>query len=285
MQKDTLRTVISTILSFMMMVCLSLLALLIGLYFTIFQVNFIVRRMNDRYFDSVMQSLTKQLQDEIAPPSGFPDVVFENLFTRASVESDSRNYVQAVLGNLTYTLDTTKLRDDLVQRFTDYAVQNNLSYKKENLESLAQICIDEYERQITVPFLKSFSSVRLMYERYFPYALLGLSTFLIVLVLFLFRIQPFKHRAVRYCIYSLFASALMVIPVPLWVLIQGAYAKMNISPEHMRMLFVSSVRTTLLVLVIIGVILWGVACALLPLVRHMRGQLIAESYKRYRDKR
>lgn len=277
MNNDTPRTVISVILSFLMMICLVLLGLIISLDVTIFQVHFITKRMNDRYYNSVMTSLTNQLQEKIAPPSGFPEEVFEGLFTRSTIETDSKASVQAVLANADYTLNTAALHDKLIKRFTEYAQQNQLKLTDANLESLAQICIDEYERQISVPFLKSFASVRITFLRYFPYALLGISTFLIVVLVFLFRLHPYKHRAVRYSIYSLFASALMLIPLPIWILIQGSYAKINISPDHMRFLFVSVTRTTLLAVLATGWLLAVIAGGCLPLVRYMRNELIRET--------
>ncbi len=265
---------ISGILSFMMMICITFLVVFISLSLTLFHSGFISDRMDDRYYQSALDSLVETLKNEVAPPSNIPEEVYDGLFNAQIIREDSKANVSSILVNIDDTFDSSRIHRLIMDRFTEYAHDNNINITETNLDTLADYCLEEYERQISVPYLKSFAPIRLWFENAFTYVLLIFSVLLILLALFLFRIHTFKHRAVRYCTYSLFASALMIVPVPLLFLIQGSYNKINISPEHVRMLFASVVGTTLRTLVVSGLVLAVLGAISIFLTHRMRQKAI-----------
>ena len=270
MRKNPVLQIVSGVLSFLMMICISLLVSSISLEATIFNTNFIIKRMDNKYYDSVISSLTRTLKDELAPPSGMPEEVFEGLFNRYLIKEDAQASVRAVFANIDYTYDSSRIHNILMTRFTKYVQENNIEISGTNIDTLTDYCLKEYERQISIPYMKTFAPLRQLFENAFPYALLGISLLLILLTLFLFRIHRFIHRALRYSIYSLFASALMVVPFPLFFLIQGSYKKVNIMPEHVKMLFVSLFQAALFTMLISGLIIGILGFALLPQVKNLR---------------
>lgn len=274
MNKFLVSQVISAILSFLMMICITVLATSICLSLTFFRPGFITERMNDKYYNLALDSLRQTLKDEIAPPSHMPEEVFGELFNVYLIEEDSQESVRAILEGIDYFHDSSQIRKMVMDRFIKYAEENNIDHAETNLEALADICIEEYKRQISVPYLKSFAPIRHMFQEAFTYMILILSFLLILLLFFLFGIHRFKHRALRYCIYSLFASALLMIPIPLFLLIQGAYNKINLSPEHVKMLFTSMISSTLLSLVLCGALIAAVGGGLILVVRSMRYKAI-----------
>ena len=66
MNKFLVSQVISAILSFLMMICITVLATSICLSLTFFRPGFITERMNDKYY-LALDSLRQTLKDEIAP--------------------------------------------------------------------------------------------------------------------------------------------------------------------------------------------------------------------------
>ncbi|MDD2418606.1 MAG: hypothetical protein PHP68_06165, partial [Oscillospiraceae bacterium] len=97
MKPINIQSIISGIISFLMMICISLLVISISLQLTIFNINYITNKMDNEYFDSIIGSLTKTLKDDIAPPSGMPEEVFDDLFNRYIIMEDTRASLHAVL--------------------------------------------------------------------------------------------------------------------------------------------------------------------------------------------
>ncbi len=274
MSKSLAKHIVSSMLSFIMMICISVLVLIICLALTLFNVGFITYQMNDTYYFAAIDSLNNTLKNEIAPPSGFPEEVFDDLFNKGVVQEDSIACVKSIMLGLDLPYNTPRIRQLLMDRFTEFAQQNNIPLNDNNLDSLTDYCIEEYEQQIVVSYLKSFAPIKRTFDNYFTYALLSFSALLILATLFLFRIHKFKHRALRFSIYSLFASSLILIPLPLILLIHGGYTKINIMPEHVKMLFVSMMRSTLLSVLLGGLILAAIGFLLILLTNRMRQKLI-----------
>ncbi|MDD2362164.1 MAG: hypothetical protein PHH84_04305 [Oscillospiraceae bacterium] len=270
MKPFNIQSIISGILSFLMMICITLLVISISLQLTIFDINYISDKMDNDYYDSVIDSLTTTLKDDISPPSGMPEEVFDDLFNRYIIMEDTQASINAILTGIDYSYDSTRVHDILLNRFTKYANEKNVKISDTNFDTLIDYCLVVYERHISLPFMKSFSSVRRLFDNTFTYLLLAVSTALILLIIFLFAIHRFKHRAIRYCIYSLFASALLVIPFPIFLLIQGAYRKISLSPVHVKELFVSLIQTSLVWLLISGLLIAALGFALIPLVKRLR---------------
>ncbi|MDD4546872.1 MAG: hypothetical protein PHR24_06210 [Oscillospiraceae bacterium] len=270
MKPINIQSIISGIISFLMMICISLLVISISLQLTIFNINYITNKMDNEYFDSIIGSLTKTLKDDIAPPSGMPEEVFDDLFNRYIIMEDTRASLHAVLTGIDYSYDSSRVHDILLKRFTEYAEKKDIKISDTNIDTLTDYCIVEYERHISLPFIKSFASIRRLFDNTFTYLLLGISVLLILLTMFLFTIYRFKHRAIRYCIYSLFASALMVIPFPLFFLIQGPHRKINLTPDHTKNLFVSIIQSSLIWMLVSGLFAAVLGFALMPLVKKLR---------------
>ncbi len=277
MKKSKLREGISLVLSFLMMFCATIITAFSCLMLTAFNKTYIPDQMNSAYHEATLNSLVATLKT-LAAPSQLPEEVFDDLFTISMVTKDSENATSAVLGGISYSFDESDVRKLLEGRFQQYAQTAGLDMKATNLDSLIDLCVQTYEQQISVPFLKTFVPIRTTFEKAFTIVLLAVSAFLIVSIVLLFSIHPYKHRALRYTIGSLFASALMVIPVPLIILLQGAYKKMAIEPTQVKMLFVSMTRCAMLSLVIGGLLLAAIGVALLPVVRTMRQSLLRKGH-------
>ena len=273
MNKNTVRSVISVILSFLMTLAITLLLVLVCLRLTIFNKDYIPSRINEAYYTTALNTLTEKLKT-FAEPSMMPEETFDNLFTADMIKEDLKEAMKDTLSGLDYSFDDTAVHKLLMDRFTQYAERSGIKTDSANLESLTSLCIQEYKKQISIPFLQTYAPIRNMFDNFFVVALLILSGVLIGILLLLFFIHPYKHRAVRFTIYSLLASALMIIPIPLFVLLQGAYEKWQIEPAQVQALVTSMVRTTMLSLLTGGIFVGIVGVLLLFLVRHMRDSLL-----------
>jgi hypothetical protein len=274
MKNKRVSQIISGVLSFMMMVCITILAVSISLSLTLFNSGFLTGLMSDKYYESALNSLTEKLKNEYAPPSHMPEEVFDGMFEVYQIKEDSQEGVRAILAGIDYSYDSSRVRNQIMNRFTKYTEDKKIDITETNLETLADYCMEEYENNISVPYLKNFATIVRLFQNMFTYILLICSFLLIFLALFLFRIHRFKHRALRFSVYSVFASALLIIPIPLFILIQGAYHKMVVSPAHFKMLFATVIGATLTTLVVTGLLIAAVGFALAFLVQKMREKAI-----------
>lgn len=276
MNTNTLTHIISSILAFISMICISLLIIVICLALTLFNIGFISAKMDEEYYNSALVSLNDSFKNEIAPPSGFPEEVFDEAFNIYILKEDSVSAVKSFLLGLDFTYDSSRIEQILMTRFKNFADEKGISLTDTNLDTLVDHCLEAYERHINVTFLKSFAPIRRLFDKYYVYLLMSLSLLLIISVLLLFKTNYIKHRAVRYCIYSLFASSLIIIPAPLVILIHAGYRDLSIVPEHIKMLFVSMIQSTLLVLVIGGIFVAIIGFLLIPMVKRMRKKVISD---------
>lgn len=283
--RDVQRSVISIILSFFISVFLTILVVFICLSLTVFSENFIINTMDDDYFASEQEELVINVQN-IAASSHFPDTVFDDLFTQSMIKQDTTEYVQAIMGGITYTFDSTEVEQLLRTRFTQYAQENGLAITSETaLDTLVASCAEVYKNQVnSVPFLQYFAPIRKQFDKVFAIALIALTGFLILISLFLFSIQPFRHRAFRYIIYSLFGSALMVIIPPAFLLLQGDYMLITLEPDYVKSLFVTLIRTTLVSLLAGGILTGIIGFFLMPLVTRLRENALKTGHKHHDTK-
>lgn len=271
-KKENIRSVISGILSFLLSLCITMLVIMLCLDFTTFQANALNTDMNDSFFRQTQQSLTEDLK-ELIPPSGLPDTIFDDLISVSMIKKDATQVVQNTLGGIKEAYNSDTVRQLFMNRFTQYADSQGIDVQSTNLDSLADSCAAVYERQITVPFLQTYAPFRLMFDKVFTYSVICLTALSIVILLILFHIHRFKHRAVRFSIYSLLASALMILPIPVYLLIQGEYKNLNITPEQFHTLFISLAQKSLWGLIIGGTAVGLLGILLLPLVGHMKDKL------------
>lgn len=256
MMNRRLSYIVSMILSFLIMVCLTILIFFSCLAVTVFRADFLARLMNDRYYQSVMDTLTETLKQKLASPSNLPKEAFDGLFSRGQMKEDVKSNLNAKLAGINSGYDRERVRQKVIERLKSYADGRGADISGTNLESLADYCMEEYDRHIGLFFLDDFAALRNRFDELFAYILPGFSMLLILLNLFLFKLHRFKHRAVRFCACSMFSTALMLIPFPLFLLLCGAYRRINITPEYVKYLLVETVNKGLT-----GLVLSGIAAA------------------------
>lgn len=275
MKKRKIRAAISSVLSFLIAICSAMLVILLGLAATVFHGNFVLREMDSEFCTAMADTITESMKD-VAASSALDASVFDGLVTASAVSRDMSLKARETMAGVSSSFDPSPLRESLMERFHQYAKDNGYEVGEEeedNLSNLADLCVQEYERLTTVPFLQTFAPIRQLFDRVFPIALIGLSVLLILMLLLLFHIHPFKHQAVRYVIYALSASSLMILPVPLVIFFQGAYTKLNITPVQMQTLFANLARSALLGLIIGGLLVVLITALLFPLVKVMKNNL------------
>jgi len=270
MKKKHLSQAISVILSFFIMVCITVIAVSSCLAATVFRKDFFSGLMDDEYCQSVMESLTDTLKQKLSAPSNIPEEVFDNLFSFYFIKDDIKSNLNAKLVGIESGYNNERVREYVAEQIKSYAANNNMEISEDSLNPLVDYCMEEYDNHISFIFLDTYLSFRNVFDKAFTYILIGFSAIAIFLTLFLFSIHKYKHRAVRFCACSLFASSLMIVPLPLFLLMQGGYKNLNITPEHVKLLLVEVADQTLSGLLLTGLLAAAAGVAATLITKRMR---------------
>ena len=271
-KQHILRQVISSFIAFVMSVLLFILTMGACLSVTVFHRDFVLDTLEKAgFYDKTVNTVLDNMK---ALPGGVPAELFDDLIDANLVRKDIINSVTAAFsGDSAYRLDLQPLKDSLMARFTDYAANNGLAISEEskaNLQTLVDTCADVYRDQVTIPFIDTFGQIRLMFSKGYTVGMVIIVLLCALLALFLMSIRRYKHRGVRFLVYSFSCAALMTAALPAFVLINRAYERIHLSPQYVYDSFVSLVSSSMYAMLIGAAILLLLALALLPVVRLLK---------------
>lgn len=267
MKQHILRTVISGFLAFVLSLLLCGLVAATCLFHTIFDEQFVMNRLEQAdFYEKTAATITDNMES-LGIPGGIPAEVFDGFVTGEMVEKDVVNGITAAFeGNSSYQLNLTPIREELNQRFTAYAESQSITLTEEiqeGLNNLVEYCTTEYRQQVTIPFIETFGQIRMMFARGYNAGLVIGAILCVLLVVFLFSIRRYKHRALRFLVYSFWGGALMTGAFPAYVLIGKTYERIHLSPEHVYNAFVGLINTCIHSLLIGSVILFVIGVLLM----------------------
>lgn len=266
MKQHVLRTVISSFIAFVLSLLLCALAASTCLSHTIFNAEFVMSRLEKADFYAKTADTITDNMESLGIPGGIPAEVFDGLVTKDMVEKDIVNGITAAFeGNSSYQLNVSPLKEELNRRFIAYAESQNLTITEEaqeGLDTLVEYCAADYRQQVTIPFTETFGQIRMMFAKGYNAGVVIVAIICVLLVVFLFSIRRYKHRALRFLVYSFWGAALMTGAFPAYVLIGKTYERIHLSPEHVYNAFVGLINTCISglligcgVLFVIGILL------------------------------
>ncbi|MCI8554770.1 MAG: hypothetical protein HFJ80_07500 [Clostridiales bacterium] len=267
-----LRLIISSFIAFIMALLLFLLAAGSCLSVTIFNQDFVLKRLEKaNYYQKSADTILDQMK---SLPGGVPAEIYDGVIDADLVYKDIVNGVTAAFtGDSSYRLDLQPLKEDLMSRFTTYAAENELVISDESAESLQTLvdtCTKLYRDQVTIPFVDTFGQIRMLFFKGYTIGIVVIVLLCALLILFLLSIRRFKHRAVRYLVYSLSGAALMMSVFPIYILMERAYERIHLSPQYVYDAFVDLVSSSMSAMLVGGAILLALALALLPLIHLLK---------------
>lgn len=220
--KSTMR--ISIILSFFLALFLFLSTLFISVQSTLLSRGFILSKMLNEDFYTATALKMEDDMAYVGQGSGIHKEFFINLVNRVDVEKDIESKILSYFAGITEEFDTSKFKSALKVKVYEYASGKGVSAygeKKVNLDLFIHECSVIYANAIEVPSIHYLVPGIVRLNRHFMilsivFVVLSLTVFGII-----FFINRYKHKVLRYSIYSLFASALMLACVPLIILING----------------------------------------------------------------
>lgn len=235
MGKNVVRTILCTILSFLLSLALVGLAILFIIRLSCFDRNSLYRNLiSSAYYQNVLSEIYEKAES-ITLTTGLSVEVLNNSMVLDEVKNDINNYIKVGFRGETYEPDTTLIEKRLRENINDYLAQERIEpnqEQKKNIKLYVSSVTEEYTNFIKIPLFNFFITAK---ENYSNIYIIGLASFIITIIIvvsMLLIMNQWIHRALRYMAYSTTAAAFMIATAPAALLYTGLYKKLQLSPQY-----------------------------------------------------
>lgn len=245
--RSTVKSVIYTLLAFIMSVLMFLLSFAITLQVTILNPDFLLDNMNStNYFVEKHQEIVQKLTD-LGNASGLDAGFFEDLLSSVEIYDDTEKYLEEYYSGKSTVVDTTKFRQGFNSALDKYIEKNNIqNVDSESREYLVKNASRIYVSSVEVPFFSGASTYILALAKIIPFVIAGLCVIIAIIVLIIVFTCSWKHRALKYLCYATSGATLTVGIIPALVFISGKIRQINISSRALYTVFVQSANSVMI---------------------------------------
>lgn len=267
---------LSIIIAFLLSIFLTMASYLGGIYFGLFNKTLILDSLNKTSYYGAIVDYTVDKAEALAIPMGLKPEVFKDVFTLDETYAEGKTLIEANLNGREYTPNTSKMKERLISNINLYLKQQNLTTTTEqqaNINTFANTVADEYSKNLTIPYIKYFTNLRNIFSKLVIVGipvLLALSAFAVFLLI---RLHSWLHRALRYIAYSTLATSLMTAIFPIFLLINGSYKRINITPEYFYNFIMNYITESILTFIYISLLLLAISIFLIAAIFFKRREL------------
>lgn len=268
-----LRFIVSSILSFLLAILLTVGTFLVGIYAGFLNENRIIDGLNYKDYYTSVEEFFYQNAADITTPIGLPESVVDNIVDSKTVYEDIRGYVLASVKGENYEFNTDDMKQNLTQNVNQYISSQGLELDEQQQATIpqyVQLIADEYEENLKVPFIGHFAKLKATYQKVMAITLPVLAVLGAVIVFMIIRMYRWKHRALRFLIYSTTTAAVMVSLPSVAVLVTGFYKRINISSEYVYYAFTKYISNGFLIFLYMAAGWAIVSAGLLLLIKYLK---------------
>lgn len=255
--------VISFILSFLLFADIFLIIAKIQLFN---QTSLVTSMDKTNYYGQ----LASEIEDDFVSyglASGFPDNFFECIIDLDTIKYDVIEQTERMFTGKYSSFDKSEMYNFMYDSFIKYANNNNYTVTDKidkNIKYLANTCAEHYVECIDIPFASYISPYLPKLSKFCLYGIICCSIGVLICIAVLFMLQSWKHRSIRYYIYSLTTAGLMLFIFPIIIYASGKITKIAVLSQAMHHLIVMFLQTFLnvfffagaIVAIIIGILLF-----------------------------
>lgn len=256
MHKKKANTFVITILSFLLSVFLTMLCYLAALEFGLFNQSEINHAMEKtQYYAHVVDETIEEAQNLIIP-MGLDNSVLDGVFTTQQAENDCKSTISRRLSNDNSSLDLSELDTVLTENVYQYIEAQGISLNSEqesNISTFTEAVIKIYADKISIPFISYYASVRSMFANVILIGFITLTVLSIITITLLLRLRSSHTKCLPYITYATLGAALMTTIAPAGILINGAFRRINISPEYVFRFLVQFMSDSIYSFIYIGI--------------------------------
>jgi len=213
---------------------------------------------------------------DILTPTGVENSILEGAFSVTDIQSIVNNTMDGTSGdeakNATMEHVKNVLKENIYTFISNSEIPEN-EVAEEAIDEIVQALADDFENNLTLPFVAQLHSIQATYRTFMPVALIGSVVISAGIALLLLKLNHWKHRAIRYYAYSCGGASLMLLLIPLALRVWGGYDRVGLSPEFLYDFFVLHVQMALNIFIVCGVVLIIITVLLCMLSEKLRNWL------------
>ena len=230
MSNNTLRKIISFILSFIIMVCMVVGIISAWLIFEVLNYDALKVKVGDEFYPLLHKEVCNSVLLQTVS-TGIPDDIMLEPITQETVDYWTRYQMEAIMDGRKYDIDLTEIRDSYIVTFTDYAAETGSSMDEKGAKELANYCVSIIKNSIELPFGNLISSYISIAEHYLPYAVIVCVAAVIFLAVFLQRISKPRITMTKYFGISFCSVGIIGLVLAVVSLATGFYNEINIMSD------------------------------------------------------
>lgn len=271
--KKRLKSIISTILSFLLAVLFTVGSVVCGIYVGFLSESRIVDALNYKdYYASVEATFYENAKD-LTMPIGLPGSTVEGIVSSDTIYNDVKGYVVNSIQGKEYEFSTDELKSNLEKNVRAYFESQGLTMTSEQeatIPEYTQMIADDYQETLKFPFVQYFAKAKELMKKITIAVSVVCVVLSVVIIWLLLGMQRWKHRSVRYIIYSAIAAAVMTGVPGIVSFATGFYKRINISTEYLYHAVTKYISNGIWVFIYFAIAWIAVAACLLVLIKFLK---------------
>lgn len=267
-------------LSFLISLLLFLLACALVLQGTLLNPDYLRKQLNEsHYYENALAEVENEFSS-YASASGFDQKLLDSALDISDLQLSVNQSLNQIYGEESEPGGTADFQSKLDQILTRNAESRGAALTEDSKKSLlllAQTCSDTYLQEISFPYAKELAEIVGKIKTGLRLPSLLLLVLAAALVWVLFRINRWKHRALRYCIYAVSGTMLMLAAFPAYLLLSGRIGQVAILSKSLYSLTVSCANGILTLFLECAAVSAGVA-AILCFLYHRSREKVSKVY-------
>lgn len=267
------RFIVSSILSFLLAILLTVATVALAFKIGFINKGRILDGLNYKDYYGGVESQFYQDVKDLATPMGLPEKVLDGIVEQDMIHDDVKGYVDACFAGREYTFHTEELQHNLTEHIYQYFQEQGWQLSEEQLTTIPEftrLVADKYVEDLKVPLVEHFDNINAKYTKIMVLVLTGCLIPGLVIVVALIRMQRWKHRGVRFIVYSTLAASIMSMVPALVVLISGFYKRISIEMEYLYHAIVQYVFNGCMVFIYMSCVWVAVSVGLLLCIRYLK---------------
>lgn len=238
----------SILISFLLSLFLFLFACNLILQCTLLNPNYLRKQLNEsHYYENALEEVENEFSS-YASASGFDQKLLDSALDINDLQLSVNQSLNRIYGDESERAGTTDFKSKLDRILTQNAESRGVSLTEENkksLQFLAQTCSDTYLQYISFPDTQELAEAVGKISAFTRLPSFLLPALIAVLAVILFRINRWRHRALRACIYAVLGTMLMLAVFPAYLTFSGRIGQVSILSKSLYELTVSSANGVL----------------------------------------
>jgi hypothetical protein len=249
---NIIRTLLCTLLSFLLSLAFLALAFLTVIQWSCFNKNtFYHNLVSSKYYENIQADINAKAED-ITLPTGLSLEVLKGTTDLSIIEQDINAYIEASFRGEVYVADTGLMENKLEQNIDQYLRSVGIKpdqEQKNNIADYVTTIAEEYKDATQMPLLNYLISARDIYRTIFPIGIVTCIVIAGIIIVMLIKMNARLPITLQYVVFSTIAAALMLAIAPAAALLSGFYKRIQLSPQYyynFAVIFITNILHALL---------------------------------------